>query len=728
MTEIVAGQDSLKQDANDRLELQFGNDLICGSCGQENMSSRSFCGRCGQRLWETCPECQAPHRHGERFCGGCGADLERKLGERRRRCEALLQEAQQLREQQEYERAASRLQGLTRLEDARLQSFAEQAEGMLKEIAAERARGRQFAGQAWRQAEEHLKHRRYAEATTVLQRVPESLRDEKTVRLLAEAQSKRDEVEALTAGIQQALQAKALHELPGQIERLLELKPGHEMAVRLTSQLRERLLTAAQKKLAACEYAAAVKLLAQIPSSAADVEIEKLRDRARELDWLLEDLKLSPVADPPLLGLAERLVRLSPDDVQAQRLAAELRSRFEASPSDRRSAALPWAPPRTYRFGFPVHALLGLQRIACSAAAEAEWRKSPGRFFVACGLALQGLDRAAISINLRPSPKTSLLRKLTLLKRTSPTAAWGLDLGTTGLRAAHLTYDRQRSAVILDAVQTIEYRRSLTTVPDEAEQRQLKKEALVQFAARNQLEGERICLSVSGIQTLGRFVDLPPVEPKKLEETIRREAGFQFPLALEELAWGYQLLPRPADAASETTPYPVVLQAVKQYVVDNLVHLGEEAGLRVDVVQSECLALHNLAVYEFFGDDQAAATQSPVAVLDVGADITNLVISSPSRAWFRSITAGGVTFTNVLVRPFKLTREQAELLKREPHRARRVYQMYDLLEPDLTHLAEEVERSLAAFRRQVPGHAVQRMVGVGGGFQLHGLLRHLCRP
>ena len=41
-----------------------------------------------------------------------------------------------------------------------------------------------------------------------------------------------------------------------------------------------------------------------------------IRDRARELDWLREDLKLSPVADPPLLGLAERLVKLSPDDVQ----------------------------------------------------------------------------------------------------------------------------------------------------------------------------------------------------------------------------------------------------------------------------------------------------------------------------------------------------------------------------------------------------------------------------
>lgn len=727
MAETLAGQDRPKPIADDRLEWQFGNDLICGYCGQENVSTRSFCGRCGQPLWETCPECKTPHRHGERFCGSCGTDLERELGERRRRCETLLQEARQLREQQDFERAIFRLKGLQQITDARLLTFAEQAQALFEEIAAERDRCQQAAVNAVRQAEEHLKHRRYAEAATVLLRVPESVRDDTAARLLAEAESKRDEVEALKDDIRQALQEKALHELPAKIERLLELKPGHEMAVRLTGQLREKMLTAAKKKLAGCEYAAAVKLLAQIPSSAADVEVEKLRDRARELDWLREDLKLSPIADPPLLGLADRLVRLSPDDVQAQRLADELRSRLASSPSERRAAALPWAPPRSYRYGFPVQPWVGLQRIACSAAAEAEMRKSAGRFFVACGLALQGLDQGAISINLRPAPETGLLQKLNLLKRKSPTAAWGLDFGATSLRTVHLTYERQRSAVILDAAQTFEYRRVLTMVSDEAEQWQLKKEALVQFAAQHQLEGQRIALGVSGIQTLGRFVELPPVEPKKLEETVRRESDFQFPLPLSELAWGHQLLPRPAEAAPDTAPYPAVFQAVRQYHIDNLVRLGEEAGLHVDVVQSECLALHNLAVYDFFDDDQTAAKSPALALLDVGADVTNLVISSPSRVWFRSIAFGGETFTNLLVRPFKLTREQAELLKREPARARRVYQIYDLFEPDLAHLAEEVARSLATFRRQLPGQAVQRMFGVGGGFQLHGLLRHLCR-
>ncbi len=724
MTETVAGEDRRGRFAD--TSLAFGEDLICGYCGQENTSTRSFCGRCGQSLWETCPECRTPYRHGEKFCGNCGTDLERLFSERRKRCESQLQEALQWREQQEFERAILHLKGLARLDDVKLQSFAERAQGLLEELTAEKERWEHSAAQSLQEAEGHLERQQYAEAAAVLERIPASLRSDKAIRLLAEAQAWRDEVGELTAGIQQALRAKALHELPGKIERLLELKPGHEMAVRLSGQLRDRLLAAAKKKLAEFDYAAAWKLVEQIPPSAVDAEVEKVRDRARELGWLLEDLKLSPVATAPLLGLAERLLKLSPDDPQAQRLAEDLRIRVKEPPPDRRLAAPSWATMRDSRLEFPVHALAGLQRIACSAAAEAELRKSPGRFFVACGLALQGLDQAAIAINLLPPKETGLMGRLQRFKSKS-TSAWGLELGITGLKAARLSCDRQRGAVTLDTVQQIEYRHSLTTVSDEAERRQLQQEALVQFVARHKPDAERVCLSVPGIATLGRFLELPPVEPKKLQETIRREADFQFPIDLSDLAWGYHLFPRP-EGAPPTTSQRLAMQAVKQFHVDNLLHLGEETGLRVEVVQSECLALHNLAVYEFFGGEQepAGASQA-VALLDVGADITNLVISSPSCVWFRSIGVGGETFTTQLLRPFKLTREQAELLKRQPARARRVYQMYDVLEPDLTHLAEEVDRSLTQLRRQLPGVTVRRMYGVGGGFHLHGLLRLLCR-
>jgi Tfp pilus assembly PilM family ATPase len=117
-----------------------------------------------------------------------------------------------------------------------------------------------------------------------------------------------------------------------------------------------------------------------------------------------------------------------------------------------------------------------------------------------------------------------------------------------------------------------------------------------------------------------------------------------------------------------------------------------------------------------------------VVLLDVGAQSSNLVFSAPHLVWFRNLAVAGESFTNALLRPLKLTREQAEQLKREPARARRVYALIDLWNPILTYLADEVERSLATCKRQFPGLEVQQMFGLGGGFQLHGVLRCLTGP
>jgi Tfp pilus assembly PilM family ATPase len=80
------------------------------------------------------------------------------------------------------------------------------------------------------------------------------------------------------------------------------------------------------------------------------------------------------------------------------------------------------------------------------------------------------------------------------------------------------------------------------------------------------------------------------------------------------------------------------MQAVKKYAIDHMAIMCQDVGLRLDVVQSECLALHNLAVYEFFGRSPAAGARArAVALLDIGARATNLVISAPGCVWFRSI-------------------------------------------------------------------------------------------
>jgi Tfp pilus assembly PilM family ATPase len=167
----------------------------------------------------------------------------------------------------------------------------------------------------------------------------------------------------------------------------------------------------------------------------------------------------------------------------------------------------------------------------------------------------------------------------------------------------------------------------------------------------------------------------------------------------------------------------VVLQAVKSHHVRELLLTCEAAGCKPDYVQSGCAALHNLITHEYLGGDTEA--DDAVAALDVGANGSNLVISSSHSCWFRNIGIGGETFTSTLLRPFKLTRDQAERLKRKPSAAKRVSAVYEALTPTLTHLVEEVQRSLKVHHKLYPELTVRRILGGGGGFAIHGLLRRL---
>ena len=56
------------------------------------------------------------------------------------------------------------------------------------------------------------------------------------------------------------------------------------------------------------------------------------------------------------------------------------------------------------------------------------------------------------------------------------------------------------------------------------------------------------------------------------------------------------------------------------------------------------------------------------AAVDVGCDVTNIVVSSPQSLWFHSCGVAGQSFTRALVREFKLSVAQAEQLGARPDR------------------------------------------------------------
>jgi len=189
--------------------------------------------------------------------------------------------------------------------------------------------------------------------------------------------------------------------------------------------------------------------------------------------------------------------------------------------------------------------------------------------------------------------------------------------------------------------------------------------------------------------------------------------------------WDYELLGEEAEYQADQT-HRVLILAAKEFHVHDTLNAFKAAELTIDVLQSDAVALHNLVVYEFFpASADAVASRAAVVFVDVGSDSTNVVVSSREGFWFRSVRLGAGDFTKALVKQFKLSFAQAEQLKRDPTKARRLSQLYESLDPSLNELVREIERSLAAYKNERLGLKVERLFALGGGVRMHGVLRHL---
>ena len=179
-----------------------------------------------------------------------------------------------------------------------------------------------------------------------------------------------------------------------------------------------------------------------------------------------------------------------------------------------------------------------------------------------------------------------------------------------------------------------------------------------------------------GAMVLHRIVKLPVMALPKVEAAMHSETKQMLPGVQEEMVSAYHVVDPPADNGPPRTALDVVLLVAKRVRLALLQRVFQQAGLTVDAMQSDCLALHNFLAFEHLthspaaapGDDSAPAGETVLAAIDVGGDATNVVISSPGAAWFHSVPLGSERFTRILAQEMSLSYGDAERLKAPPGR------------------------------------------------------------
>jgi type IV pilus assembly protein PilM len=163
--------------------------------------------------------------------------------------------------------------------------------------------------------------------------------------------------------------------------------------------------------------------------------------------------------------------------------------------------------------------------------------------------------------------------------------------------------------------------------------------------------------------------------------------------------------------------------AIKNEVVNaELEHFSRE-DIQVSYVQMAPMALYNYLLHD--RPELITSDKQATVVLNIGADNTDLVVCTKSAVWQRCILIGGNSFTRAISDAFRLNFEKAEKLKRNAPVSKYARQIFQAMRPVFTDLGSEVQRSLGFYNNSNPDTKITRIIALGGGTKLRGLLKYL---
>ena len=282
---------------------------------------------------------------------------------------------------------------------------------------------------------------------------------------------------------------------------------------------------------------------------------------------------------------------------------------------------------------------------------------------------------------------------------------WAIDIGNNSLKALYLSTERGVVEVI--GFDNIRHGKILSgsNVTD-AEREELVALSLRKFVNKYDLSLDEIVISVPSQNSFARFVNLPPVEQKRIPEMVKFEAVQQIPFGINDVQWDWQQM-----TEQDSPEIKVGIFAIKNEVVNSALEHFTREDVEVSYVQMAPMALYNYLLHD-----------RPDLVT---SENTDLVVCTKSAVWQRCILIGGNAFTTAIADTFRLNFEKAEKLKQEALVSKYKRQLFQAMRPVFTDLASEVQRSLGFYNSSNPNTKIVRVVALGGGTKLPGLLKYL---
>ncbi|MDR0704245.1 MAG: pilus assembly protein PilM [Planctomycetaceae bacterium] len=308
---------------------------------------------------------------------------------------------------------------------------------------------------------------------------------------------------------------------------------------------------------------------------------------------------------------------------------------------------------------------------------------------------------------------------------------WGIDIGNSSLKALRCQAADEPGKIEAVAFDFIEHSKILSQPGSEPAE--ILAETIKTFLSRNQTKGDRVAISVSGQNTISRFLKLPPVDPKKIPDIIKYEAKQWLPFDLDEVIWTFQPI---GTAGRSPTAVPVNSEvgmfAMKRDIAQKTLAPYLTNAIDIDCIQSSPLAIYNFVAFDQLGiqnieDYDPDNPPDSLVILCIGTDATDAVITNGYSIWVRNIPIGGSVFTRALTKGMKLTFSKAEYLKRNAASAQDPKAVFLAMKPVFNDLLSEVHRTLEHYQSLNRKAKYGKILAIGNAIKLPGLRQFLTQ-
>lgn len=296
-----------------------------------------------------------------------------------------------------------------------------------------------------------------------------------------------------------------------------------------------------------------------------------------------------------------------------------------------------------------------------------------------------------------------------------PAPMLGLDISASSVKVVELGHDKAGN-LVLEHCAIVPLERGWIT-DGNLEKFDEVAEAVRQVVKKSGTKTRNVAMALPPSAVITKKITLPGgMSDQELEMQVEAEANQYIPFPLDEVSLDFCIV---GPSAASTGDIDVLIAASRKEKVQDIQGLAEAAGLKPVIVDIESYA-SRLATGRLIENLPNKGVNSIVALFEVGAMTTSMqVICNDEVLYDRDQAFGGAQLTQLIVRQYGFSQEEAETKKRKGE----LPDDYEatVLRPFVESMVQEIGRALQFFFTSTPNNKVDHVLLAGGSAALPGL-------